>query len=107
MENLIGDDLLGVALGGGYPEALKKKDPSRQRQWYRSYVEAVLKRDVREIANVHKLTEIPDLLKVLAHYSAQLLNMAEIGNKAGLDHKTVQRYIGILEQVFLLRRLCA
>ena len=107
VENLIGDDLLGVALGGGYPEALKKKDPNRRRQWYRSYVEAILKRDVREIATVHKLTEIPDLLKVLAHYSAQLLNTAEIGGKVGLDHKTVQRYIGILEQVFLIRRLRA
>jgi len=106
-EKLIGDDLLGVVLGGGYPEALEKKDPNRRRQWYRSYVEAILKRDVREIANVHKLTEMPDLLKVLAHYSAQLLNTAEIGGKIGLDHKTVQRYIGIFEQIFLIRRLSA
>ncbi len=106
-ERLIGDDLLGVVLGGGYPEALGKKDPNRQRQWYRSYVEAILKRDVREIANINKLTEMPDLLKVLAHYSAQLLNTAEIGGKVGLDHKTVQRYIGILEQIFLIRRLSA
>jgi hypothetical protein len=106
-EILIGDDLLGAVLGGGYPEALGKKDPTRRRQWYRSYVEAILKRDVREIANVHKLTEMPDLLKVLAHYSAQLLNTAEIGGKIGLDHKTVQRYIGIFEQIFLIRRLNA
>ena len=107
IENIVGDDLLGLILGGGYPEALSKKNPNRQRQWYRSYVEAILKRDVREISNVHKLTEMPDLLKVLSHYSAQLLNTADIGNKVGLDHKTVQRYIGILEQVFLIRRLKA
>ncbi len=106
-ENLIGDNLLGAILGGGYPEALGKKDPNRRRQWYRSYVEAILKRDVREIANVHKLTDMPDLFKVLAHYSAQLLNTAEVGSKVGLDHKTVRRYIGILEQIFLIRRLSA
>ncbi len=106
-EILSGDDLLGAVLDGGYPEALGKKDPNRRRQWYRSYVEAILKRDVREIANVHKLTEMLNLLKVLAHYSAQLLNTAEIGSKIGLDHKTVQRYIGIFEQIFLIRRLNA
>ncbi len=41
VETLIGDDPLGVALGGGCLEALKKKNPNRQRQWYRSYVEAI------------------------------------------------------------------
>lgn len=48
---------------------------------------------------------LPRLLRVLAHQSGMLTNFTQIGGQIGLDDKTVRKYLGILEQLFLLRRL--
>jgi len=45
------------------------------------------------------------LLQVLAHHSGQLTNFTQIGGQLGIDDKTTRRYIGILEQLFLVQRV--
>jgi uncharacterized protein len=104
-EKLIGDELVSVVLAGGYPEVLARSSPRRRRDWCRAYVDAIVERDIREIASIERLGQMPRLLEVLAQFSGQLTNLSEIGGQLGLDHKTADRYIGILEQLFLVRRL--
>jgi predicted AAA+ superfamily ATPase len=48
---------------------------------------------------------LPALLQVLAHHSGQLTNFTQIGGQLGIDDKTTRRYIGILEQLFLVQRV--
>jgi uncharacterized protein len=100
-----GTDLLEAMLVGGFPEMIARPDASRRKAWARDYARAVISRDVRDIAEVIKLDEMPRLLRALAHHAGQLLNASELGGQLGLDAKTVRRYIGILEQVFLVRRI--
>ena len=101
---ILGPDLVELMLSGGYPELLARA-PSRRQQWAREYTRAVITRDVREIADVARLDEMPRLMRALAHHAGQLLNFAELGGQLGLDAKTARRYLGILEQVYLVRRL--
>jgi predicted AAA+ superfamily ATPase len=104
-ELMIGGDLVRTVLVGGYPEMLRRKDPIRREAWAGDYVKAILQRDVRDIATVEKLDQMPRLLKVLAHHSGQLANFTQIGGQIGLDDKTTRKYIAILEQLFLIRRV--
>jgi uncharacterized protein len=104
-EVLMGESLVQAVLIGGYPEMLRRKDPQRRRRWALDYVRAIVQRDVREIAEVEKLDQMPSLLRVLAHHSGQLTNFTQIGGQIGLDDKTTGKYIGILEQLFLFRRV--
>lgn len=104
-EIIIGHDLVRAVLTGGYPEMLQRKNPQRRQVWARDYVKALIQRDVRDIAEVEKLQQIPVLLKALAHHSGQLANFSQIGSQIGLDDKTTRRYITILEQLFLIRRV--
>jgi len=60
---------------------------------------------VRDIAEVEKLDQLPMLLQVLAHHSGQLTNFTQIGGQLGIDDKTTRRYIGILEQLFLVQHV--
>ena len=64
-----------------------------------------MQRDVREIADVEKLDQMPRLLQVLAHHSGQLTNFTQMGSQVGFDDKTTRKYVSILEQLFLVRRL--
>ena len=68
-------------------------------------MKAIVQRDVREIAEVEKLDQMPRLMQVLAHHSAQLTNFTQVGGQIGLDDKTTRKYVGILEQLFLVRRV--
>ncbi|HWO29410.1 MAG TPA: ATP-binding protein, partial [Candidatus Acidoferrum sp.] len=73
-EPMIGKDLVQAVLIGGYPEMLRRGDPKRRHTWARDYVGAIVQRDVREVADVEKLDQMPRLLQVLAHHSGQLTN---------------------------------
>ena len=68
-------------------------------------MKAIVQRDVRDIADVEKLSQMPRLFQVLAHHSAQLTNLTQMGGKIGLDAKTTGKYVAILEQLFLVRRI--
>jgi len=102
---MIGADLIRAVLTGGYPEMLDRARPDRRSAWARSYIQAIVQRDVREIAEIEKLDHVPRLLQVLAHHSAQLTNFTKIGGPVGLDDKTTRVYLGILEQLFLIKRV--
>ena len=104
-ETMIGDDLVRAVLVGGYPEMLRREDAKRRQAWARDYVKAIMQRDVRDVAEVEKLDHLPRLLRVLAHHSGQLTNFARIGGQLGLDDKTTSKYVAVLEQLFLVRRV--
>jgi predicted AAA+ superfamily ATPase len=102
---VIGKDLERLVLAGGYPDMLRRAQPARRQAWARDYVRAIIERDVRDIADVERLDRMPRLLRALAMQSGQLTNLSQLGGQIGLDDKTVRRYVGILEQVYLVRRL--
>lgn len=103
----MGEALERRVLTGGYPEALHRSSESRHQAWARSYLNAILQRDVREIASVDKLQSLPQLLTALAQVCGQLCNYTQLGARIGLDGKTVTRYITLLEQLFQVRRVPA
>jgi hypothetical protein len=102
---LAGEYLVEAVLTGGYPEMLRRRQPGRRQAWARDYIGAIVQRDVRDIAEIEKLDQMPRLLRVLAQYSGQLVNFTQMGGQVGLDDKTTRKYLGILEQLFLVRRL--
>ena len=104
-ETLIGDDLVNAVFTGGYPEMIRRRDRQRRRAWARGYVNAIVQRDVRDIAELERMDQMPRLLKVLAHHSGQLTNFTQIGGQIGLDDKTTRKYVAVLEQLFLVRRV--
>jgi predicted AAA+ superfamily ATPase len=89
--SIIGTGLVDAVLSGGYPEALTRKSWGRRQDWYLDYIDAVVQRDVRDIAAVDQLDRMPRLLRVLAEHSGQLINHTGIGAAIGLNHVTTQR----------------
>jgi uncharacterized protein len=102
---VLGADLIRTVLAGGYPEMRQRTDLKRSQAWARDYVNAIVKRDVRDIASIEKLAQLPRLLRVLAQHSGQLTNFTQIGGQLQLDAKTVEKYLTVFEQLFLLRRI--
>lgn len=102
---LVGDALVEAVWGGGYPEALARTAPRRRTTWARQYLDALVQRDVRDVAGIDRLDQLPRLLRALAQIAGQMCNYSQLGGQVGLDHKTVARYIGVFEQMYLLERV--
>jgi len=92
-------------LSGGFPEAVRRELPHRRSAWFDNYLDAILQRDVRDLAHVEQLHEVPNLLALLASRSGGLLNLAELARSSGLPTTTLKRYFGLLETLFLVYRL--
>jgi uncharacterized protein len=101
------DDILQAALTGGYPEALIRQTERRRHSWHRAYRTALLERDVADVATIEHWDKMPVLFELLARASGQLVNWAGFGGQLGLNGRTVEKYVGILEQLFLVRRIQA
>lgn len=99
---IVGDDLVQLVLRGGFPEAISRDSERRRQDWARSYITSILTRDLRDIAEVEKLTELPKFVRLLAEHSGQLVNYSQLAAGINVNHRTGQRYVGLLEQVFLI-----
>ena len=100
-------DLIERVVSGGFPEALSRTVPARRRRWLRAYARALAERDVSEIAAVDKSVEMSRLIDHATAASGQLLNMSALGSRLGVDGKTVDRWLTLLEHMFLVRRIRA
>jgi predicted AAA+ superfamily ATPase len=98
-------ELIEHLLSGGFPDAVARTVAQRRTAWFDAYVQAMLQRDVRDLANIEQLNEIPNLLQLLATRSATLLNFAELSRTAGIAQSTLKRYFALLEMLFLVVRL--
>lgn len=100
-------DMVVHVLAGGYPEMRQRATPARRQTWARNYIQTLVERDVRDIAQIEQLSQIPRLLDVTAACCGQLFNASQIGGQLTLDTRTLEKYLGILEKLFLVQRLPA
>jgi predicted AAA+ superfamily ATPase len=92
-----------LILSGMYPPVFDQKIPPEI--WYPSYVQTYIERDVRQIKNVGNLLVFEKFLKLLAGRTGQELNYSSLAVETGVDFKTIQSWIGILESSFIIHLL--
>lgn len=100
------EELIGRIVRGGYPEPMTRPQ-ARRPHWFESYRDTILQRDVRELANIEGLTQMPRLLSILAARTASLLNTADISRTANIAYSTLSRYLSLLETTYLIRTVPA
>jgi predicted AAA+ superfamily ATPase len=100
-------ELLERIVAGGYPEVALELAPNQRAAWFGSYITTILQRDIRQMADIAGLTELPRLLALLAAQSGGLLNMAELSRDAALSQATIKRYLALLQATHLYQPLTA
>ncbi len=101
----LGTELCDRIAAGGYPAALARPPGRRRANWYRNYLDAQNQRDVRDLARIRTLEELPRLLALSAAQTAGLFNVSELAAPFEISRPTIRDYIVLLERVFLLERL--
>lgn len=97
------DSLDAYLLKGSYPPLYDQPlDPER---WLDAYITTYVERDVRQLLNVRDLALFQRFVRLCAGNIGQLLNRSRLGADLGVDQKTVESWLGILETSFILFRL--
>jgi uncharacterized protein len=91
---------------GGFPESVAREGARRER-FLDSYVADIVNRDVIQLSEIERGPEMRALIRLVAARSGQLLVPGALGGELGLTQPTVTRYLGLLEEVFLIKRLPA
>lgn len=97
------DRLMERAVAGGFPEVLGRTNEGRRDAWFRSYVRTLIERDVRDLANIEGLAQMPRLLQLIATRSGTLLNVSSLARESGIAASTLSRYLALLNSMFLLQ----
>jgi predicted AAA+ superfamily ATPase len=97
--------LVARMLRGGFPEAAGRARDEARGRWFGAYLSTLLQRDLRDLAAIEGIAEIPRLLEAVSSRTGSLLNVADLGRALGLNQMTTKRYLALLEALFLVVRL--
>ncbi len=73
--------------------------------FYDNYVKTYVERDVRMIKNISNLDTFQKFIQLLAGRTGQLFNQSSLGSELGLDNKTINAWLNLLEASFIAFRL--
>ena len=91
---------------GGFPEAVARTGVRRER-FLDSYVADIVNRDVMQLSEIERGHEMRALIRLIAARSGQLLVPGTLAGELGLAQPTIHRYLSLLEEVFLIKRVPA
>ncbi|GAB2659212.1 ATP-binding protein [Kribbella swartbergensis] len=91
---------------GGYPEVVRRL-PARRPSWFDSYLETITQSVIRNLSSIERLAEIPRLLRLCAARTGNELNVSALANEFGLPIRTVDGYLALLTEAFLVDRIPA
>jgi len=89
-----------VLWAGAYPPIHDRA--LRPDRWYANYLATYIQRDVRQITQVQNLAVFTRLVRLCAGSTGQLINTNRLGTECGVDHKTVLRWLGVLEASYMI-----
>ncbi|MEI8169279.1 MAG: ATP-binding protein [Rhodoferax sp.] len=92
-------------LRGGFPDSLLATDDVLSLNWRRDFIRSYLERDVPMFAPRLPAETIGRLWTMIAHQQGGLLNQARIASALGVANPTIDRYIDLLVDLQLVRRL--
>lgn len=93
------------ALHGGYPKITLTSSIDLKEKYLKQLIDTYVKKDIRDIASIKDVYKFNKLLEVLASQSGNLLNIHEISNLSQMAKQTVEKYLFILENTYVIKLL--
>lgn len=90
-------------LFGSYPKISLIPEKEKKEKYLWQIIDTYLKKDIRDLAEVKEIEKFNKLLEVLASQTGKLLNIKELSNTCRLAKQTVQHYLFVLENTYVIR----
>ena len=92
-------------LYGSYPEVVALESFEQKKEYLSDIVESYLLKDILAVDGIKNSAKIRDLLRLIAYQMGDEVSYDELGKQLGISKNTVERYLDLLQKVFVLYRL--
>lgn len=92
-------------LRGGFPDSVLASNDAHSLRWRQDFIRTYLERDIPQLGPRIPAETLRRFWNMLAHNQGELLNAAKLAAALGVDGKTVARYLDLLVDLLLVRRL--
>jgi uncharacterized protein len=99
------NDLQRLWIRGGFPESFLAASDAASVRWRQQFIGTYLERDIPQLGPRIPAETLRRLWTMLAHEQGQLLNASELAASLAVSGQTVARYLDLLADLMLVRRL--
>lgn len=93
------------AIFGGYPRIALTENPDDKVLIIKEIYESYVQKDIKDFIRVENVPKFNALVKFLSVQSGGLLNLHKVSKELGIDRKTLENYLFIMEQTFVIKRI--
>jgi hypothetical protein len=90
---------------GGFPEPFVRQDAAEHRIWQRDRISRVVREDLRDLERVREVSLVEHLVDLLPARVGSPLSVNNLSGDLAVDHKTVERWLQILENMYVCFRI--
>lgn len=90
-------------LYGGYPKVVLAKEKEIKEKYLQQIIDTYIKKDIRDLAQIQDIEKFNKLIEALSSQSGQLLNIVELANTSDLSKQTIEKYLFILENTYIIK----
>ncbi len=98
-------DLDALLAFGGFPEPLFRQNAAEHRIWQRDRLSRVIREDLRDLERVREVSLVEHLVDLLPERVGAPLSVANLRQDLEVDHKTVEHWLQILENLYVCFRV--
>lgn len=88
---------------GGYPKVALESEHDRKVTYLNEIYNSYVKKDIKDIMRVDNVSAFNNLLKTLALQVGNLINIAELSTSLKVARETIERYLFLLENTFIIK----
>ncbi|OQY00805.1 MAG: hypothetical protein B6I26_05870 [Desulfobacteraceae bacterium 4572_130] len=90
---------------GGYPEIICLQNIEEKKENLNQLLKTYIEKDIIELLNVGNVIVFKNLFKVLCTQTGSLINIKELSNLLSSSQDTIKKYMNILEETYLVKRI--
>jgi len=90
-------------LYGGYPQIALTAEVKKKEKYLQQIIDTYIKKDIRDLADIREVGKFNKLLEILASQSGNLLNVTELSNTCGIAKQTVEKYLFIMKNTYVIK----
>ena len=99
------EHFIEFSIYGGYPRIVLESDINIKEKLLSQIIQTYIRKDIRDLADIRSVEKFNKLLETLASQCGQILNVLELSRTVGLSRQTIENYLFILENTFVIKRI--
>ena len=88
---------------GGYPRIALEKDHSKKGAYLQDIYNSYVRKDIKDIIRIDNVSAFNRLIQVMALQIGNLANLHELSRDLGIARETLERYLFLLENTFIIK----